>query len=213
MEIDLIGAVGEEFEGFTEKQVGEMLADAGGESVTVRINSPGGYASVGVGIYNRLDQYAGDVRVEVMGMAASAASAIAMAGGEVLMARGSQLMIHNAWGVTIGDTVDHERALRALDAHNRSLADIYAAKTGRSAEDMLELMAAETYLTADEAIEMGFADGRLESKAGETPQVEEVARAREAEAKAIRAAADCARQRDICKAGKVRLATLRRRDV
>lgn len=134
------------------------LADIKASTIHVRINSPGGSVFDGVTIYNALRRHPAQVLTHVDGLAASAASIVALAGDRVIMGAGTFLMIHNAWGIAIGDATEMRNMADMLDKINGSLVGIYATKTGMSPDDVQELMDAETWLTADEAIEQGFAD-------------------------------------------------------
>jgi len=166
-EIILFGVVGIDLwdDGFTAMDVVRALAEIGrGEDVTVRINSPGGYVDDGVAIFNALRAHRGTVTVYVEGLAASAASVIAMAGAEVIMRPGAQMMIHDPGTITIGDLAAHQKSMESLEASAASIADIYAEKTGRSLEEIRAEMAEEVWLTADQAIESGYAD-RLDEQA------------------------------------------------
>jgi ATP-dependent protease ClpP protease subunit len=160
-EIVLYGTVGDDFwdEGFTAQDVLRALAEVGrGTDVTVRINSPGGYVSQGVSIYNALKSHRGRVTVYVDALAASAASVIAMAGDEIIMRTGSIMMIHDPAGVTIGDVKEHEKAIVSLDKLGDSIADIYAERTGRDAGEIRNEMREELWLTAEEAVAQKYAD-------------------------------------------------------
>lgn len=126
--------------------------------IDLHIHSPGGDAFDGVAIYNMLRQHDGPVDVHVDGLAASAASVIAMAGDTVTMSRGSQMMIHDAWGMSMGNADDMERVLGALDSTSNSMAAIYAAKAGGSEEDWRAAMKAETWYRDTEAVDAGLAD-------------------------------------------------------
>jgi ATP-dependent protease ClpP protease subunit len=130
--------------------------------VTVRINSPGGDVFDGLAIFNALATHPGDVRVEVVGVAASAASVIAMAGDTIAIADNAFLMVHRAWGLTVGNTADHAEAAALLDQVDGSMVSTYAKRTGQPAATIKRLMADETWLGADAAIEAGFADEKLE---------------------------------------------------
>lgn len=158
-EIVLHGFVGDDFmdEGFTPKSVLKALANMPGD-VTVRLNSGGGVAWDGAAIYAALKAHKGNVTVRVEGVAASAASLIAMAGDEIVMADGAMMMIHDPSALTIGTAEDHRQSAGVLDKLGETYAGVYAARSGKSAEDARALMLAETWMTADEAVEMGFAD-------------------------------------------------------
>lgn len=132
--------------------------------IDLHIHSPGGVAADGVAIYNMLRQHDGDVNVVVDGLAASAASVIAMAGNSVKMSRGSQLMIHDAWGLSMGNADDMAHSLEMLDKTSESMADIYAAKAGGTAADWRAAMKAETWYRDTEAVDAGLAD-QIETEA------------------------------------------------
>jgi len=138
--------------------VSDALEDAGGGDVDVSISSYGGDVFAASDIYTELKSYAGKVNVTVTGIAASAASVIAMAGDSVSMPPTAQLMIHNASSAVQGDTrvMNHEAGV--LDNINKSIAAAYVAKTGMAKADLLDLMNQETWLTADQAKDYGFAD-------------------------------------------------------
>lgn len=167
-EIVLTGTVGKDFwmEGFTYLEVFNALVSLGRNSdVTVRINSGGGYATEGAAIYSLLKAHGGTVSVIVEGIAASAASVIAMAGDTVTMVTGSVMMIHDPSAITFGTADDHEKSVEMLDAIASSLADAYADKTGRSAEQTRADMREELWLTPQEAIDLGYADAAAEPEA------------------------------------------------
>ena len=134
------------------------LADANGLDVDVVINSGGGDVYSGSEIYTMLKQYKGTVRVQIVGIAASAASVIAMAGDKVAMSPTGQLMIHNIWTVVKGDAKALEKEAKVLEGQNESIANAYMLKTGKDKEELLELMDKETYFNAREALEAGMID-------------------------------------------------------
>jgi ATP-dependent protease ClpP protease subunit len=169
-EIVLYGTVGDSFwsDGFTSMDVIEALAALGRDSdVTVRINSGGGIAWEGAAIYNALAAHRGKVTVYVDAIAASAASIIAMAGDETIMRVGSLMMIHDPSSYTFGDAADHQKSIDMLDKLAIQMASIYAEKTGESVEKMREIMRAETWLTADDAVSQKFADHSDQAQAEE----------------------------------------------
>ncbi|CAK8986446.1 ATP-dependent Clp protease proteolytic subunit 2 (Endopeptidase Clp 2), partial [Durusdinium trenchii] len=144
--------------GFIAYQVDEMKL-AGVEALTVRVNSLGGSLKDGVAIYNTLRESGARVRVVVDGIAGSAASVVAMAGDEVEMPASAMLMIHlPSYSGVSGDAAQLRKFAESLDKWAESAASIYAAKSGKSAEEIRELMLAETWFTAAEAVEAGFAD-------------------------------------------------------
>ncbi len=133
-------------------------------NLTVRINSPGGDVSAGVAIYNMLNEHEGDVTVKVDGIAASIASLIAMSGDKIIMLPGSMMMVHLPWVFAAGNADDLEGAVEMLKKTGESMIPIYAARTGLSEERVNELLKAETWMTAQDAVELGFADEAVEAK-------------------------------------------------
>lgn len=151
---DEIGAFGVDVADVTDQ-----LRNAG--DVTVKINSPGGDVFAGIAIYNALLAHAGNIRVEVVGVAASAASIIAMAGDEIAIADNAFLMIHRAWGVTVGNVADHQESADLLDQVDSALASTYAARSGQPLAAVVAAMATETWFGADAALTAGYATQRL----------------------------------------------------
>jgi ATP-dependent Clp protease protease subunit len=135
---------------------GELLSASG--NVTVWINSPGGDVFAASQIYNMLMDYTGQVTVKIDGLAASSASVIAMAGGEVYMSPVSMLMIHNPSTIAIGDSEEMLRAKALLDEVKESIINAYELKSGLSRVRLSHLMDAETWMNAKKAVELGFAD-------------------------------------------------------
>ena len=142
----------------------ELNAHTG--DITVAINSGGGDVFAGLSIYNALINYDGTVTVRVDGLVASIASIIAMAGDKVIMSAGSMMMIHNPWVATTGNAKELEKSIEVLKGIQDSIVPIYVAKTGLSEERVIEMLDAETWLTAEEAVDLGFADEALPAKAG-----------------------------------------------
>ncbi|WMJ86758.1 head maturation protease, ClpP-related [Anaerocolumna sp. MB42-C2] len=132
--------------------------EAGSGNVTVWINSPGGDVFAAAQIYNMLMDYKGRVTVKIDGLAASAASVIAMAGGDVYMSPVSMLMIHNPSTIAIGDSEEMLRAKVLLDEVKESIINAYELKSGLARTKLSHLMDAETWMNANKAIELGFAD-------------------------------------------------------
>lgn len=133
--------------------------------ILVHINSPGGNVFDAVAIKSQLDGWKAGVDVQVDGLAASAASYIAMAGRTVTMARGSMMMIHDPWSVVVGNAAAMEAEANLLKKVAGQLAQAYSAKSGKDEEEMRAIMAAETWFTAEEAIEAGLANSLVESPA------------------------------------------------
>lgn len=153
------------FTGVTAKSVNRWLKDnAKAKEILVRVNSPGGDVHEGFAIMNALKRSDARVIVEIEGLAASAASVIAMAGDEIRVHQGAMVMIHEAWGIMAGSADDFEARAELLRKINVDAAAVYAARTGQSNERVLELMAAETWMTADEAKSLGFVDTVIAAK-------------------------------------------------
>ena len=134
---------------------------SGNGNITVWINSPGGDCVAAAQIYNMLMDYPHDVTVKIDGIAASAASVIAMAGTKVLMSPVSTMMIHNPATVAWGDTGEMEKAIAMLEAVKDSIINAYEIKTGLSRAKLSHLMDSETWMDANKAVELDFADGIL----------------------------------------------------
>lgn len=130
--------------------------------ITVWVNSPGGDCFAAAQIYNMLRDYKGKVTVKVDGLAASAASVIAMAGDTVLVSPVSMIMIHNPSTVAMGDTAEMQKAIQMLSEVKDSIINAYQAKTGLSRNKLSKLMDEETWMDAGKAVELGFADGVIE---------------------------------------------------
>lgn len=147
--------------GVTVDRIDAALRSIGNHDVTVNINSPGGDVFEGIAIYNRLREHSASVNVRVLGVAASAASIIAMAGDNIQIGASSFIMIHNAWVLAIGNRHDMREVADFLEPFDRALADVYVARTGQSLEDVQAAMDAETWLNGTNAIELGYADELL----------------------------------------------------
>lgn len=166
----LDGAIAEESwlgDEVTPKQFKSDLFNGEGD-ITVWINSPGGDVFAAAQIYNMLMEYKGKVTVKIDGIAASAASVIAMAGGEVLMSPVSMLMIHNPMTIAIGDTEEMAKAITMLEEVKESIINAYELKTSMSRVKIANLMDAETWMNANKAVEMGFADKILYANVSES---------------------------------------------
>jgi ATP-dependent Clp protease, protease subunit len=148
--------------GVTSKDFRARLKDASGR-VKLRINSPGGVVTEGIGIYNDLVDYKYGVDVIVTGVAASMASIIAMAGDTISISENAFFMIHNPWGMAVGDEREMTSTAEVLRKMGESMARTYASRTGTGIRAIKDMMAAETWMTAKEAVEAGFAD-KIEGK-------------------------------------------------
>ena len=140
----------------------ELMSGSG--PITIWLNSPGGDCIAASQIYSMLMDYPGEVTVKVDGIAASAASVIAMAGTKVLMAPTALMMIHNPMTLAWGDKSEMTKAIEMLDEVKESIVNAYEIKTGLSRAKISHLMDAETWMNANKAIELGFADDILEDK-------------------------------------------------
>jgi ATP-dependent protease ClpP protease subunit len=159
--ISMFDVIGEDFwtgSGVTAKRISAALRSIGDQDVTVKINSPGGDMFEGIAIYNLLRAHKAKVTIEVLGWAASAASIIAMAGDEIRMGLGTFMMVHNAWGVVVGNRHDMRDAADLFDGFDSAIADIYEARTGMKRANIEALMDAETFMGPSQAVKNGFAD-------------------------------------------------------
>ena len=156
--LSIYGPIGADMwgDGITAQSVSDALK-AESKSVTVRINSPGGSAFDGVAIYNLLKSSGKQVDVIVDGMAASAASIVAMAGNTITMSTGSVQMIHEGQAMAFGSADDMRKMADTLTTVTSSIADIYVAKTGLPKDEVLAMQNVETWMDADEAVAKGFA--------------------------------------------------------
>lgn len=149
--------------GFTAKRMSAALRSLGKGPVTVAINSPGGDMFEGLAMYSMLREHPGEVTVKVMGIAASAASIIAMAGDQVQVARAGFLMIHNCWLLAAGNRHELREIAEQLEPFDQAMADVYAARTGEDVKAMQKLMDRESYIGGSAAVSQGFADSLLDS--------------------------------------------------
>ena len=158
--LTLNGTIAEEswFDDDITPQLFREELNAGSGDITVWINSPGGDCVAAAQIYNMLMDYRGSVTVKIDGIAASAASVIAMAGTKVLVSPVSMLMIHNPATIASGDAAEMQKAIAMLDEVKESIINAYEIKTGMSRAKLSHLMDAETWMDAHTAIDLGFAD-------------------------------------------------------
>lgn len=163
--ITIFDVIGEDFwsgGGITAKTIASQLKAIGGP-VEVQINSPGGDVFEGFAIYNVLREHPYPVDVKVLGMAASAASVVAMAGDNIQIGVSAFIMIHNCWVLAIGNRHDMRETADFLEPFDKALRDVYVARTGQKEKDISVWMDAETYMSGKEAIDRGFADELLPS--------------------------------------------------
>lgn len=162
--ITMFDVIGEDFwsgGGITAKSVAAQLRGIGDRPVEVQINSPGGDVFEGIAIYNVLREHPQPVTVKIMGMAASAASIVAMAGDTIAMGAASFVMIHNCWVLAVGNRHDLADMAEWLAAFDQALVDLYASRSGQKPADIAKWMDAETYMSGSQAIARGFADELL----------------------------------------------------
>ncbi|ARO53817.1 peptidase S14 [Methylorubrum zatmanii] len=172
-EIVLSGTVGDLYwdECFTASDVILALAQVGrGQDVTIRLNSGGGIATEGAAIHSAIAAHGGRKTIVVEGIAASAASVIAMAGDDVVMSPGALMMVHDPSGFTFGTVDDHEKQITALTALATAMAGIYAEKTGKGVGEVRADMRAEIWMTPEEAVSGGYADRVLTRASGADPE-------------------------------------------
>ena len=163
----LNGTIAEEswFDDDITPQLFKDELNLGSGDITVWINSPGGDCVAAAQIYNMLMDYKGNVTVKIDGIAASAASVIAMAGTKVLVSPVSMLMIHNPATIAMGDTAEMQKTIEMLNQVKESIINAYELKTGLSRAKLSHLMDAETWMDANKAIELGFADELMKRNA------------------------------------------------
>ena len=164
--INIFDTIGEDYwtgEGVTAKSISKSLASMKGKDITVNINSPGGSMFEGLAIYNLLREHDGKITVKVLGIAASAASIIAMAGDEVQVAKSGFIMIHNAWVYAMGNRIDLREVADYLEPFDKSMAGIYSDRTGMKTDEIVSMMDGETYIGGEESVEKGFADALLDA--------------------------------------------------
>lgn len=146
-------------EGITAKMVTSALDEmSDAEGVDIYVNSPGGDIFEAKAIFAALRRFQGERVVYVDGIAASAASYIAMAGDRIITAPGATWMIHEVWAIGVGNAADHLAMAELLEKENGTFAEAYAKRTGQTVDDVLAWMNAETWMTATEAKERGFTD-------------------------------------------------------
>jgi ATP-dependent protease ClpP protease subunit len=167
VELLIHGSIGEEWQKLDSASVAQFLRDHRGKPLRIDINSPGGLAYDGVAIYNELVSHNAPITVLITGIAASAASIIAMAGDKIRIAENGSLMIHRSWGAAVGNQQVMREVADLLEKLDQQIASTYAARTGRTVAKMLQFMDATldgTTFSGREAVEEGFADELLPLK-------------------------------------------------
>jgi ATP-dependent protease ClpP protease subunit len=165
--ISILDVIGQDWmgNGITSAKISAILRNIGKRDVVVNVNSPGGDYFEGLAIYNLLRDHPAKVTVKILGVAASAASVIAMAGDEVQIARAGFLMIHNTWIVAMGDRNALREAADWLEPFDQVAVDIYAARTGLEPKALAKMLDRETWIGGTEAVDKNFADGFLPADA------------------------------------------------
>lgn len=170
--ITIYDGIGEQWDGSgtTSRRIGAALRSIGERDVVISLNSPGGDFFEGIAIYNLLREHKGKVTVKVVGLAASAASVIAMAADRLEIARAGFLMIHNAWSIVMGNRHDLADAIAVLEPFDATMADVYSARSGMDAKKIAKLMDDESWIGGSEAVEMKLADALLPADEIQTPE-------------------------------------------
>lgn len=173
--ITMYGIIGEDWygEGVTLKRVDAALRSIGDKPVTVYINSPGGDMFEGIAIYNRLLEHSQEVTIKVLGLAASAASVIAMAGTKREVAKTAFLMIHNCWTYYAGNRHAIRELADTMEEFDRAMISLYSDTSGQDEEAVEKMLDAETYMNGANAVEKGFATGLISAtEVAEVPDEE-----------------------------------------
>jgi ATP-dependent protease ClpP protease subunit len=173
--LTIYGDIGESWwvESTSAKDVEDFLKTFTGDTLTVHLNSPGGDVFDGIAIYNQLKNHSAKVIVLVDGLAASAASLIAMAADELIMNIGSMLMIHEASTITWGTKAEIQKTLNALEGIDKSIADIYMTRFQGDRSEIETMITNETWFTSSEAVDIGLADRVNEIVVEEEPIIAE----------------------------------------
>jgi ATP-dependent protease ClpP protease subunit len=183
--ISILDPIGSDWfgEGVTVKRIQAALRAIGDREVTVLINSPGGDYFEGLAIYNALREHKQAVHVKILGLAASAASVIAMAGDSIKIARAGFLMIHNAWVIAAGDRHAMREVADWLEPFDAAAVDIYAARSGLDPAEIAKMLDRETWIGGQAAVDQGFADDLLPSDQLDASARQEAGRSLRAEKK------------------------------
>lgn len=162
--ISILDVIGEDFwtgGGVTSKRVAAALRSIGDQDVFVDLNSPGGDFFEGVAIYNALRAHPHKVTVRILGLAASAASVIAMAGDDIQIGKAGFVMVHNAWVIAIGNRHDLAEAAKTMEPFDDAMATVYSDRAGVKKSKAAEWMDNETWFNGEQAVAEGLADGYL----------------------------------------------------
>ncbi|WP_144958465.1 head maturation protease, ClpP-related [Pseudomonas oryzihabitans] len=163
--ITIYGVIGEDWygDGVTVSRIDAALRSIGDKPVTVYINSPGGDMFEGLAIYNRLREHSQPITTKVLGLAASAASVVYMAGVKREVAMSAFLMVHNCWTLAVGNRHGLRDIAGTMEEFDAAMADLYAEGSGQPVTDVAEMMDDETFIRGKRALELGFATGLLSS--------------------------------------------------
>jgi ATP-dependent protease ClpP protease subunit len=185
--ITMFDIIGEDYwsgGGITAKKVAAQLKAIGSKPIEIQINSPGGDMFEGITIFNILREHPQPITVKVMGMAASAASVIAMAGDTIEIGAASFLMIHNCWVLAQGNRHDMRETADWLEPFDQAMVDLYAARSKQDAKKIAKWMDDETFMSGSQAISQGFADALLPA---DSMKIDDEAKARDEDLNEIRA--------------------------
>lgn len=152
------GFVGDYDNGISADDFRDVLAEHGGKDVTIHLNSEGGSVTDGLSIYNAISQHEGEVTVHVDALAASIATVICCAADKVVMNSNAKYMVHRCWTAAMGNCKDFRQIADTMEMLDGDIAAVYSERTGMKPEALLTIMDAETWLTAEEAVALGFVD-------------------------------------------------------
>jgi ATP-dependent protease ClpP protease subunit len=161
--VNILDAIGADWygDGWTARKLSAILRNIGDRDIQVNINSPGGDFFEGVAMYSLLRDHKAKVTVRVLGLAASAASVIAMAADDLQISEAGFIMIHNAWAVAVGNRHDFREAADLLEPFDEAMVGLYAARTGKPKTTVQTWMDKETWFSADRALSEGMADRKM----------------------------------------------------
>jgi len=157
-DVYIYDVVGDPWVGLDAMTVVKQLNDLKSKKINLRINSPGGYVSDGMAIYNAIARHPAEVTTYIDGLAASIASVIALAGKRIVIAENALMMIHNPWSLAIGDASEFRKQADILDQFKETIINVYETRTGEKREIIAKLMDDETWFTADDAVAAKLAD-------------------------------------------------------
>lgn len=168
-ELIIYGAIGESYYSDSTVSAKKFLEELkkipnNAKEIVLRINSPGGSVFDGMTIYERLKQHKAKIKVYIDGIAASIASIIAMAGDEISIGEGGMVMIHLPMSGVYGNKIDMEKTIEILEKIESQMIGIYSRKSGQTSAKISKMLMDETWMTSDEAVEMGFATKKISVK-------------------------------------------------